>query len=417
MDNPAKPRLLIIVNVFNPDRGGGGAIFSDLCYGLAERGYDVTVRCAYPYYPEWKDKSGKNGLRIERYVECGVRVERYGIFIPNNPRSLLQRLLYEASFFLSLLRSASRGRNFDLVMTYCPLVGAVAFAAVNKFLYRKPLWLNVQDLSADAAAASGIAKSRFTQTILRSVQAFLFNKANIWSTISPVMLSRLNKIARRNQKIYYFPNWLNASLAAEIEQHRTSRNSIVTQPLRLLYAGNIGGKQDLLKFCMLLADSDVSFSFQIHADGAEASLIDSWIKSRSDLRFSFGPFLNEAEFAAALSDTDLFVITEKSGSGGSFIPCKMIAGIASGVPILSVCDEDSPLSIEVRENNLGPTFTWSDLNQVPALLEEINVGKVTLVEWQRHALQRAQDYERDKLITNFDTALKRAIGNTDKDDV
>lgn len=180
---PARPRLLMVVNVFNPDRGGGGAVFSDLAYGLAERGFDVTVRCAYPYYPEWQDKSGKNGLVIQRYEENGVHVERYGIFIPSNPNALSQRLLYEASFFFSLLRSLSRGRRFDLVMVYCPLVGAVAFAVLNKWLHRKPLWLNVQDLSADAAAASGIARGRGVKRLLGAVQQWFFNQAQVWSWI------------------------------------------------------------------------------------------------------------------------------------------------------------------------------------------------------------------------------------------
>ena len=409
MNKEHKIRLLVIVNVFNPDRGGGGAIFSDLCYGLAERGYDVTVRCAYPYYPEWKDKSGKNGLRIERYDDHSVHVERYGIFIPRDPRSLIQRLIYEASFFLSLLRSLTSGNNFDLVMTYCPLVGAVAFAGVNKLLHRKPLWLNVQDLSADAAAASGIAKSRTTQRLLRGIQSFLFNRADIWSTISPVMVSRLDKITQRNQPIYCFPNWLNASLALEIQRRNVPRDPVIQKPLRLLYAGNIGGKQDLLKFCKILANSTVPFFFQIHGDGAEASQMNSWVKDCEDARFSFGPFLNEAEFATALSNTDLFVITEKSGSGGSFIPCKTIAGVASGVPILSVCDEDSPLGQEVREHVLGPSFTWQDIDHVPTLLEDINAGRVTLDDWQEHALQRAHDYERDKLISDFDAALQRTV--------
>lgn len=412
MDSAAKPRLLVIVNVFSPDRGGGGAIFSDLCYGLVERGFDVTVRCAYPYYPEWKDKSGNNGLRIQRYEDRGVHVERYGIFIPTNPKSLVQRLIYEASFLFSLLRSLHRGSDFDLVMTYCPLVGAVAFAALNKFLYGKPLWLNVQDLSADAAAASGIAKSRITQNLLRGIQGFLFNQADIWSTISPVMASRLKNIAKRNQTIHCLPNWLNASLATEIAQHRATRTSAPTAPIRLLYAGNIGGKQDLLKFCKLLADTKVSFSFKIHGNGAEAANIESWIAGCKDARFSFGPFLDEMDFAKALQEADLFVITEKTRSGGSFIPCKTIAGIASGVPVLSVCDEDSPLGKEVREHSLGPSFTWNEVSDAPALIQKINEGIVSLAEWQANTRDRAQAYERDKLIAEFDAALRSAISDS-----
>ena len=106
MPDPPKKRLLVVVNVFHPDRGGGGAIFSDLCYGLVERGYDVTVRCAYPYYPEWKDKSGKNGFAIERCEDHGVHVERYGLYIPKDPRSLAQRLLASGDSILDRLHQA-----------------------------------------------------------------------------------------------------------------------------------------------------------------------------------------------------------------------------------------------------------------------------------------------------------------------
>ena len=101
---PSGPRLLVILNVFHPDRGGGAAVFSDMCYDLAERGFDVTVRCAYPYYPEWKDKSGENGWKILRYRDRGIRVERYGIYLPSDPQSFAQRILYEGSFLLSVLR-------------------------------------------------------------------------------------------------------------------------------------------------------------------------------------------------------------------------------------------------------------------------------------------------------------------------
>jgi hypothetical protein len=80
------PRLLVLINNYPPDRAGGAAVIGDMCQGLAERGFGVTVRCAYPYYPEWKDKSGKNGWRIWRYRDGPVCVERYGLFIPTSPR-------------------------------------------------------------------------------------------------------------------------------------------------------------------------------------------------------------------------------------------------------------------------------------------------------------------------------------------
>src|SRR5262245_1128104 len=124
-DNRARKRLLVVAYMYLPDQCGGSPINGDMCQELAARGFDVTVRCPYSFYPEWKNKSGQNGLRIRTEIEVGVRVERHGVFIPWNPRSLWQRLLHEGSFFLSLLRSLPRGRRFDAVMVFCPLAGGV----------------------------------------------------------------------------------------------------------------------------------------------------------------------------------------------------------------------------------------------------------------------------------------------------
>jgi colanic acid biosynthesis glycosyl transferase WcaI len=394
-------RLLMVTNVFHPDRGGGGAIFSDLAYGLAGRGFDVTVRCAYPYYPEWRDKSGKNGCAVERYDEQGVHVERYGIYIPRRPNSLVQRLIYEASFMVSLLRSLPRGRHFDAVMVFCPLAGAVAFGVLNRWWWRKPMWLNVQDLSADAAAAAGIAKGRALIKSLGAVQHFLFNQAQVWSTISPVMVERLERIRHRGQPIHYLPNWLNQSMWDAIAAHPHGPLPEPGAPLRLLYAGNIGAKQDLLRFCKLLHESDAPFVFRVHGDGGGAPAIREWMEQVQDPRFTFGPFMEEPEFARKLSEADVFIITEKSGSGGSFIPCKTISGLAAGCAILAVCDADSPLGQEMREHQPGPWFSWDDAGKAPALLAALSRDPTPLAQWQQRAKQRAVFYERNRIIDAF----------------
>lgn len=405
----SKGRLLVVVNVFSPDRGGGGAIFSDLAYGLAERGWDVTVRCAYPYYPEWKDKSGGNGFRIQRYDEKGVHVERYGLYIPRNPNSLVERLMYEASFLLSLARAWPRGGGFDAVMVFCPLVGAVAYAVVNKWLYGKPLWLNVQDLSADAAAASGIARGKGIVKALGGVQGLLFNRADVWSSISPVMIERLAKIRTRQQPIAYLPNWLNDSMAQALAALPSKEGRAMASPPRLLYAGNIGTKQDLVRFLRVLHESDAAFSFRVHGNGGGAEAVRAFISSANDPRFTFGPFLDEAGFAQALHETDFFVITEKSGSGGSFIPCKMISGVASGSPILAVCDAESPLGQEMALAGCGPCFTWDRVGEAAALLGHAAGDPAAFSTWQAAALKRAAFYHRDNVIARFDSSLAALI--------
>ncbi len=408
-DAAPRGRILIIVNVFDPDRGGGGAIFSDLAYGLAERGYAVTVRCAYPYYPEWTDKSGDNGWRVQRYVKHGVQVERYGLYIPRRPNSLFERLLYEASFFVSLLRALPRGGPHDAVMVYCPLVGAVGYAVLHRWWWRTPLWLNVQDLSADAAAASGIARGAGIVAALRTVQRVLFNRADVWSSISPVMVDRLHTLRRRGQPLLYLPNWLHRSLAEALAALPGKQARAASRPVRLLYAGNIGTKQDLLRFCERLRDSDADFHFRIHGNGGRADDVRAFVEQAHDPRFSFGPFLDEVAFAEALHETDFFVITERADSGGSFIPCKMISGLAAGTPILAVCDADSPLGREMAEAEPGPCFGWHELDQAVVCVAQAAEASGRLNAWQANAARRARFYHRDNVIARFDDALARLI--------
>ena len=136
-------RLLVVTNLFSPDRGGGASVFSDLCYGLVREGWEVDVFTTYPYYPEWKRKSGHSVWSVEREEIQRVRVWRHGIYVPARPGKLVQRIAYELSFTLSLLRSLFRGGTYDLVMVYCPLLGAVTFSALRKALRHEPLWLNV----------------------------------------------------------------------------------------------------------------------------------------------------------------------------------------------------------------------------------------------------------------------------------
>ena len=400
-----KLKLLVVVNVYAPDLGGG-VLFADLCEGLAERGIDVTVRCAYPYYPEWKDKTGENGFTISRSDENGVRVERHGIFIPKNPESLLQRLLYEASFYFSLSRGLLRRGNFNGVMVYCPLVGAVAFGWMYKVFRRVPFWLNVQDLSADAAAASGIVTSKSTATILSGIQSFLFNRSNVWSSISPPMVTALESIARKQQQVFLFPNWVQRSLADAIRNARpTSPHASPGKPVRILYSGNLGTKQHLLEFCKTLAEADLDFRLQINAGGSGVDQLRRWNSNRGDRRFEVDELLPESDFAQALVDADYFLITERPNVGGSFVPSKLIPGLMSRTPIWSVCDPTSPLGEEAKSYQFGPTMTWDDLPQFLAeRSHQLNDG--TLYQsWSKNAAERALHFDRTRVIDDYAAKL------------
>lgn len=408
---PLPPRLLVIVNVFRPDLGGG-ILFSDLMEGLAERGVDITVRCAYPYYPEWRDKSGNNGLRIQKYVENGVTVERLGIYIPSNPNSLLQRVVYEASFFLSLLRTIGRGRRYDLVMAYCPLVGGVAFGAVQRLLYRQPLWLNVQDLSAAAAAAGGIVRPGPAARLMQRVQGLLFNTADVWSTLTTEMQEELSRLSTNDRPILVIPNWMHRSLENAITSNPKPATHRPSHPVRLLYSGNLGTKQNLLEFCQRLSESDADFVFNIRAAGSRLDELIDWMRAAGDDRFHVADLTDEETFARSLADADLFVITEKSGSGGSFVPSKLVPATVSGTPVLALSDADSPLGKEVLEHRVGPHFSWVRVESAVDLVRTLPDRNDEYAGWRAAARARAPHYDRTTVIDRYYETIVDLAGSS-----
>ena len=389
-------KVLVIPDKYLPDLCGGGAVYTDMCRGLAARGYDVTVRCPYPFYPEWIDKSGRNGFRIDRTREDGVAVERFGFMIPRDPTSVRQRLVMDASFALSLSRSLLSGGRFDAIIAFCPHLGGVTFAALAKLVARRPHWLNVQDLPADAASAGGISRHRGLKTVLALVQKALFNRADLWSSISPIMIERLEGLRRREQPILFLPNWLHRSMDEEIRRLPRKVGRPPSRPVKLLYAGNIGTKQGLLDFCKVLQGSPAEFDFRIHGDGGMASEVRAWVAATGDRRFAFGPLFDEPGFVRAMHDADLFVITEKPDSGASFFPSKMAPSTASGTPILAISDAGSPLGREVRTEDLGPWLPWDRCGDAGALLAALPEQTGEFVAWQQNALDRSRFYDRER---------------------
>ena len=110
-----------------------------------------------------------------------------------------------------------------------------------------------------------------------------------------------------------------------------------------------------------------------------------------------------------MHESDLFVITEKAGSGASFFPSKAIPAMASGTPILAVSGPDSPLGVEMRRECPGPWLDWSAVDEAGSLIGSLSGDGPRLSAWQRSALRRASDFERERCLDAYQSALDEMV--------
>jgi len=393
-------KILIISSFFYPDRAGIAAVSTDLAEALVERGHSVTVRCAYPYYPEWRDKSGRNGLVIEHEKVGTIDVERFGIWIPRDPTSLVGRLLQEISFFASLLRRPS-ARRFDATVVFCPLVSTVAYALLLRLARGPAVMASVQDLPAEAAASarmSGPGLARF----FGLVQGWLLSRCDVLTTISPDMRSRLARHLRSRKPVHVVPNWLSRESTRALGA--VTRTGSPGGPPRLVYAGNIGGKQGLADVVRLLGATPDAFELRVFGEGSEKQGLVELVASLDDPRISVGPFLSLEEFFQEVADADWFLLPELGGASAPFFPSKLVSVIALGCPVLAVCDRDGPLGREIAEFGLGVVMSWDQIrNGVRDAVQDA-------AAYSANCKSRAAYYSREVSVERITAILLEATG-------
>ena len=104
----------------------------------------------------------------------------------------------EISILFSMMRAVPLARRSDAIMVYCPHACFLVHGWLIKKLFRKPVWLNVQDLAGDAAAATGMSSGLLGRLldVLGKVEAALIRSYSVCSTLCPAMREKLETIRR-----------------------------------------------------------------------------------------------------------------------------------------------------------------------------------------------------------------------------
>ena len=399
---------MLISNLFAPDELAGAALYTDLVRYLSERQHEVRVLCTFSYYPAWRLRAEDEGVSLRDEVWEGVPVRRISMYVPAIP-SGFKRVFSDISFFCSiLLRNFRDSWSPDIVITASPMFSQ---CVVQRFLYlgrRIPRMIIVQDFVVDAALDLGLLKLPLLPGLLRRLERWSFCSASTLSTISESMLAKLRTIVGDDRRTLLIPNWIHQSLQEEIDRARSAR--FQRRAGVLFYSGNLGVKQGLPRFVESFTESRGAWALEIHGGGAERSRLKAATRSLAGI--VLGEVLDEAEYVKRLLTCSACLVTQTHGVGANFLPSKLLPALATGTPVLAVCDESSPLGREVQRGAFGAIVPPDDRSSLRQVLGKWLARPELMAQLGRNALKWAERFERANILGQYEDELKRLTGLT-----
>ncbi|HWQ45653.1 MAG TPA: WcaI family glycosyltransferase [Longilinea sp.] len=346
-------RILIVGINFWPEPTGTGKYTGEMAAYLAERGHQVTVITAPPYFPYWKIQPGYKTLRYQVETWQGVKIIRCPLYVPKKVTGA-KRLIHLLTFALSTWPVIvwQKARHPDIIFAVAPTLFSAPAAAYAARRLRWRNWLHIQDFELDAALNLGlIARKPAVEKLARGWEARVYRKFATVSTISEAMLKKLNDKGLDDDAIYYLPNWVDTSLIYPLIGENSFRKQLHLNPsdLVVLYSGSIGQKQGIetLVAAAKNLQEQPNLHFVICGEGPGKADLEKLANGIANIHFL--PVQSADSLNELLNMADIHVLPQKAGAADVVMPSKLLGMLASGKPVIAACPPGSALSTIVDQ--------------------------------------------------------------------
>lgn len=346
-------RILIHGINFFPELTGIGKYTGELAQFLSQKGNQVRVVTAPPYYPQWKINCPYSGGLYKQEKIDEIEVIRCPLWVPSKPTGW-NRVLHLASFTLSSIPAMLWQTTWkpDIVISIAPAILCSPISWLTARLAKAKAWLHIQDFELEAAINLRLLPGfGFISNILKKAEAFLFQRFDTVSTISQRMLERLWDKGIAAQKTYLLPNWVDSQVIFPLSHPSRTRREIGARDdqIMILYSGNLGKKQGLellIEAARSLQDNQ-SLLFVICGNGSARSLLEKQAADLPNVRFiDLKPLeqLNDL-----LNAADIHVLVQRAETADLVMPSKLSGMLASGKPVIATATAGTELALVIEK--------------------------------------------------------------------
>lgn len=397
---------------FYPELTGIGKYSGEMCFELAKK-HDVTMIAAFPFYPQWKVHDGYNNKWWKRETVKGVKIIRCPLPIPSEVTSK-NRMVQEFTFLFTTTLTLMRllFKPVDVIVVIVTPFHLGIPARIFAWLKGIPMVYHIQDLQVDAARGLNLIKSEKVLGLLERVEKWILDKSDMITTISSGMINKVKEKDIPDEKIVFFPNWVDAEVIYPMSKDESLRSELgfLRNDEIVLYSGNLGDKQGLEQI-IEVADKlreRPNLKFVIVGEGKIKESLVADAKSRNLTNVFFFPLQPYEKLSALLAMADLHLVLQKSSAADLVMPSKLTSILAVGGCAIVTAEEGTSLYEVVHDNNLGIVIEPEDVNLLQQAIE--NGLGADLSTYQQNARQYAEKYlDKVAIIKAFEEDLKGLI--------
>lgn len=405
-------RIIIYGINFFPELTGIGKYTGEMAFALADRGNDVTVVTAMPYYPEWEVHKEYQSKWWHKETINKVKVYRCPLYVPKNITSA-KRILHEFSFlfsvlpiwFLSLFK-----KKYDLVICVSPPFHLGFLPLLYKWIRGAKLVSHIQDLQVDAAKELGMIKNTRFLNLMFNAEKFILRKSSAVSTISTGMQRKIVAKGIPDEKIIMFPNWVDETVVYPVDKEHSLRQEfgIALGDKVILYSGNLGEKQGL----EIIIDVARNFRqvpnvhFIIVGSGGGKQKLEQLVRDAGLSNIRFFPLQPYEKLSALLAIADLHLVLQKKSASDLVMPSKLTGILAVGGCAIVTAVPGTSLYDTMHSHNLGIIVEPENPASLTSAI--LNAFDTDLSVFRSNSLEYARTYLLKKgIIDKFNMDIKK----------
>lgn len=334
-----KAKALLVTQYYPPELVGSAPFCGNLAEGLTQAGWETTVLTGLPHYPGTEIfPSYRHGAQRRECID-GIKVERVGIWVPRR-RSTLARLVSELRFFLSgcWAIASRRVARHSLVFSLCPSILSVLLGAIA--CHRRGCHVAlIHDIQSGLAQGLNMVHSTWFLRLMRFCEREILNRVDLVLVLTDEMKEHL-RANGVTASIEIVPIWTDTDRIQPVAD-------IPGRPVRLVYSGSFGRKQDLDQVVVLAAELQAKspeIEILLRGGGREFELLREKIISAKLENVRFSDLIPAGNIFADMSNADIHLVVQNPVAAGFAIPSKIYNIMAAGLPCIASAHPESALS-------------------------------------------------------------------------